>query len=131
MKGMGALFVVSLVGCGAMGEPKQAWEKPRTESTEEKKEEPAATAPTEASPPPKEPSHEDVCRKMWSHIQTDAEARSKKGGKVKLPTDKDRSDFLQKCYASGKDDPAYPCRKKCIMESADLDAVEKCMPACK
>jgi len=135
MKGMGKLLV--FVGLSALfvacGEPKQAWERPRTaepEATEENNDEAPATAPTEASAPPKEASHEDVCRQMWTHIQTDAEVRAKKGGK-KPPSDKARSDFLQKCYASGKDDPAYPCRKKCIMESADLEAVEKCMPACK
>jgi hypothetical protein len=78
----GAVMLVA--ACGPMGEPKQAWEAPRTESTEAKKEEPP---PTEASAPPKEPSHEDVCRKMWSLIAKDAEDRAKKDAKVKVPTD--------------------------------------------
>jgi hypothetical protein len=138
MKGMGRLLFSAgawlFVACGTM-EPKQAWERPRTESTESeaKKEEPPPTT-VEASPP-KEPSHEDVCRKMWDHIANDAKDKSKKG-KTKVPTDKDRSDFLQDCFKSGADDKKsnpekYACRRKCIMESEALPQVEDCMKACK
>lgn len=138
MNGMGNLFLAGsllVVACGPMGEPKQAWEKPRTESTEgeAKKEEPPTT---EASAPAKEPSHEDVCRKMWSLIAKDAEDRSKKDPKAKVPTDKHRSDFLQDCYASGKDEQKsnpekYNCQRKCILDATVLADVETCGKGCK
>jgi len=141
MKGMEKLLVSAgaaflFIACGPMGEPKQAWERPRTESAEEKKEEPAPTATTEASAPPKEATHEDVCRKMWSLIQTDAETRAKTNPKIKVPKDKDRSEFLQDCYARGKDDQKsnpekYKCVRKCILDSPALSDFEACSKDCK
>ena len=127
--------VMFVAACGPMGEPKQAGERPRTESAEEKKEEPTPAA-TEASAPAKEPSHEDVCRKMGSLIQTDAEERAKKSPKVKVPKDKDRSEFLQDCYARGKDDQKsnpekYKCVRTCILDSPALTDFETCSKACK
>jgi hypothetical protein len=129
------LFVTGLAACG---EPKQAWERPREpvaaaegSEPETKKEDPPPAA--EASPP-KEVTHEDVCRKMWSHIEADANAKLKKGG-TKKPTDKDRSEFLKGCYDGAGDQKAnpekYACRKKCIMESEALPDVETCMKSCK
>jgi hypothetical protein len=128
----GAVFFVS---CGAMGEPKQAWERPRTESTEAKKDEPPA-ATTEASAPAKEPSHEDVCRKMWSLISEDAVERAKHDPKVKVPTDKHRTEFLQDCYSSGADQKKanpekYGCLRKCIIDSKALADFETCNKPCK
>ena len=127
-----------LASCGAMGEPKQAWERPRTESTEAKPEEatPAPTTTTESSAPAKEPSHEDVCRKMWSLISEDAIERSKHNPKVKVPKDKDRSEFLQDCYAKGpeqkKANPEkYGCLRKCIVDSKVLEDFETCSKPCK
>lgn len=121
--------------CGPIGQPAQSWEKPKSsEATEEKKEEPVAT--TESSAPPKEASHEDVCRKMWTLIADDAAAQAKKNPKAKVPGDAQRSDFLQDCYKSGKDEAKanpekYNCQKKCILEAAALPDVETCGKGCK
>jgi hypothetical protein len=119
--------------CGPMGEPKQAWDKPKTtESTESS----AAPYTPEPPAPAKEPSHEDVCRKMWSLIAKDAEAQSKKNPKAKVPGDKQRSEFLQDCYASGKSEAKsnpekYSCQRKCIIDAEELGDVEKCGKGCK
>ncbi len=128
------LLVMALAACG---EPKQAWERPRepvasSEGTSEtKKEDPPPAAEASA---PKEITHEDVCRKMWAHIETDANAKLKKGS-TKKPTDKDRSDFLKGCYDAAGEQKTMPekyaCRKKCIMESEALADVETCMKSCK
>lgn len=125
-------IVLGGFACGPMGEPKQAWEKPRpAEGTTPS--EPAATTESSA---PKEPSHEDVCRKMWSLIAADAEAQAKKNPKTKVPGDKQRSEFLQDCYASGKDEQKanpekYACQRKCILDAEQLPDVETCGKGCK
>jgi hypothetical protein len=118
--------------CGPMGEPKQAWQKseqPEDAATPE----PVATTET---PTTKEPSHEDVCRKMWTLIAKDAEAQAKKNPKAKVPGDKQRSEFLQDCYASGKEEAKanpekYNCQRKCIVDAEELGDVEKCGKGCK
>lgn len=127
-------FVLGGLACGPMGEPKQAWEHrpPAAESSAEKSEPYVAPTPD----PPKDLTHEDVCRKMWQLIADDATAQSKKNPKAKVPGDKQRSDFLQDCYKTGKDEAKgnpekYNCQKKCIVEAAVLADVETCGKGCK
>lgn len=128
------IFFAALVGCGPMGEPKQAWEKkPSSEPGEAKSAEPYTPPPPETA---KDPSHEDVCRKMWKLIADDADAKAKKNPKQKIPGDNERSGFLQDCYKSGKEESKanpekYNCQKKCIVEAEVIADVEKCGKACK
>ena len=126
-------LVVAGFACGPMGEPKQAWEH-RPPAAESSASSEPYVAPT--AEPAKDPTHEDVCRKMWTLIADDAGAKAKKNPKAKVPTDKDRSDFLQDCYKTGKDESKanpekYNCQKKCIIDAAVLGDVETCGKACK
>jgi hypothetical protein len=132
------VIAVLVVGCGGFGEPKQAWEKKPAAKEGEEGEEKAKPAEPYVAPtpdPPKELSHEDVCRKMWQLIADDATAKSKKGGKNKVPGDKERSEFLQDCFKTGKDEAKsnpekYNCQKKCIVEAKELADVETCGKGC-
>lgn len=124
------LAAICLAGC-ASAPPKQSWEKEPSPSE-------ASTQPAQPEEKVAEPSHEDVCRKMWSMISTEAEAAAKKTSgkkKHKLPTDADRDEFMKDCVESGqqekKEHPkSYACQRKCILDSDTTKEVEACGKAC-
>lgn len=127
--------IVASVASVALGACAAAPKPPPEPPAEEKEPEPADK---EASAPAEE-TQEEVCDKMWSLIEVDAEDAAKKakkkGKKAKLPTEEDQKEFLADCVERGtkqkKEEPErYECMRTCIMESISTAEVETCAKDC-
>ncbi len=126
---VGCAFVASLsIGCASAPKP------PPEPPPKEEEPEPAQTEDSA----PQEESQEEVCDKMWSIIEVEAEDAAKakkKGKKAKLPTEADKQEFLEDCVERGtkqkQEEPErYECMRVCIMESISTKEVETCAKDC-
>jgi hypothetical protein len=128
-----ALFAV---GCAYNPEPRQVGEGDRRFQTA------APSPPPVPTCPAPEPSHEEVCRKLWSMIEGEARAAFEKAkatkakGKLpRVPGARERREFLLDCLEEGarerEENPSrYACQRRCVLGSETTEEVDACGQTC-